>query len=190
VAKTISWSDRAYSIRERVSRSSLQTWRRRDIEDLFEVKRASAQNLMRLIGNVQSIGSTHFLDRSALLLFLDEVVAAERVSEAVAKRLDVTEPTPSRRSRKLLRFALPRDLRSVMAKDLPSNIEVSAGSLRIRGADAMEIVRSLHLVAQALQNDLDTMQSLLDPPVPRPQVDDSEIRSMFERLRADEAVKT
>jgi hypothetical protein len=188
VAKTISWSDRAYSIRERVSRSSLQTWRRRDIEDLFEVKRASAQNLMRLIGNVQSIGSTHFLDRSALLLFLDEVVAAERVSEAVAKRLDVTEPTPSRRSRKkLLRFALPRDLRSVMAKDLPSNIEVSAGSLRIRGADAMEIVRSLHLVAQALQNDLDTMQSLLDPPVPQPQVDDSEIRSMFERLRADEA---
>jgi hypothetical protein len=74
-----------------------------------------------------------------------------------------------------------------MAKDLPSNIEVSAGSLRIRGADAMEIVRSLHLVAQALQNDLDTMQSLLDPPVPQPQVDDSEIRSMFERLRADEA---
>jgi hypothetical protein len=50
------------------------------------VKRASAQNLMRLIGNVQSIGSTHFLDRSALLLFLDEVVAADRVSEAVAKR--------------------------------------------------------------------------------------------------------
>jgi hypothetical protein len=187
LAKTISWSDRAYNIRERVSRSSLQTWRRRDIEDLFEVKRASAQNLMRLVGNVQSIGSTHFLDRSALLLFLDEVVAADRVSEAVAKRLVVTEPTPSRRSRKMLRFALPRELRSVMAKDLPSNIEVSAGSLRIRGADAMEIVRSLHLVAQALQNDLDTMQSLLDPPVPQPQVDDSEIRSMFERLRADEA---
>jgi hypothetical protein len=187
VAKTISWSDRAYSIRERVSRSSLQTWRRRDIEDLFEVKRASAQNLMRLVGNVQSIGSTHFLDRSALLLFLDEVVAADRVSEAVAKRVVVTEPTPSRRSRKILRFALPRDLRSVMAKDLPSNIEVSAGSLRIRGADAMEIVRSLYLVAQALQNDLDTMQSLLDPPVPQPQVDDAEIRSMFERLRADEA---
>ena len=187
MAKTISWSDRAYNIRERVSRSSLQTWRRRDIEDLFEVKRASAQNLMRLVGNVQSIGSTHFLDRSALLLFLDEVVAADRVSEAGAKRLGVTEPTPSRRSRKMLRFALPRELRSVMAKDLPSNIEVSAGSLRIRGADAMEIVRSLHLVAQALQNDLDTMQSLLDPPVPQPQVDDSEIRSMFERLRADEA---
>ena len=187
LAKTISWSDRAYSIRERVSRSSLQTWRRRDIEDLFEVKRASAQNLMRLVGNVQSIGSTHFLDRSALLLFLDEVVAADRVSEAVAKRLVVTEPTPSRRSRKMLRFALPRDLRSVMVKDLPRNIEVSAGSLRIRGADAMEIVRSLHLVAQALQNDLETMQSLLDPPVPQPQVDDAEIRSMFERLRADEA---
>ena len=54
----------------------------------------------------------------------------------------------------------------------------------------MEIVRSLHLVAQALQNDLDTMQSLLDPPVPQPQVDDSEIRSMFERLRADEAVSS
>lgn len=187
MAKTISWSDRAYSIRERVSRSSLQTWRRRDIESLFEVKRASAQNLMKLIGNVQSLGSTHFLDRSSLLLFLDEAVAADRVSEAVARRQLVVEPPPSHRSRKMLRFSLPRDLRSVMAKDLPVNIELSSGLLAIRGKNATDIVRSLHLVAQALQNDLDTMQSLLDPPIPQPQVDDSEIRSMFERLRADEA---
>src|ERR1700731_4232666 len=83
MAKTISWSDRAYNIRERVSRSTTQTWRRRDIERLFEVKRASAQNLMKLIGNVQTIGSTHFLDRSSLLQFLDEAVAAEHVSETV-----------------------------------------------------------------------------------------------------------
>jgi hypothetical protein len=187
VAKTISWSDRAYSIRERVSRSSLQTWRRRDLERLFEIKRASAQNLMKLIGNVQAIGSTHFLDRSSLLLFLDEAIAADRVSEAVARRQLVAEPPPSTRSRKMLRFSLPRDLRSVMAKDLPGNIELSAGFLAIHGKNATDIVRSLHLVAQALQNDLDTMQSLLDPPVPHPQVDDTEIRSMFERLRADEA---
>jgi hypothetical protein len=189
MAKTISWSDRAYSIRERVQRSTIQTWRRRDIERLFELKRASAQNLMKLIGNVQSIGSTHFLDRSSLLLFLDEAVAADCVSEAVARRHLVTEPTPSSRGRKTLKFSLPRDLRSLMAKDLPTNIELAAGSLVIRGNDAMDIVRSLHLVAQALENDLDTMQSLLDPPVPRPQVEDEEIRSMFERLREDEAAR-
>jgi hypothetical protein len=171
-----------------VSRSSLQTWRRRDIETLFEIKRASAQNLMKLIGNVQAIGSTHFLDRSALLLFLDEAVAADRVAEAVARRQLVAEPPPSRRSKKkMLRFSLPRDLRSVMAKDLPENIELSAGFLAIHGKNATDIVRSLHLIAQALQNDLDTMQSLLDPPIPQPQVDDTEIRSMFDRLRAEEA---
>src|ERR1700692_444005 len=114
MAKTISWSDRAYSIRERVQRSTIQTWRRRDIELLFELKRASAQNLMKLIGNVQTIGSTHFLDRSSLLQFLDEAVAAERVAEAVARRQLVTEPPPSRRA---IKFSLPADLRSVMAKD-------------------------------------------------------------------------
>jgi len=189
VAKTISWSDRAYSIRERVSRSKMQTWRRRDIENLFEIKRASAQNLMKLIGNVQSIGSTHFLDRSSLLLFLDEAIAADRVSEAVARRQLVVEPPPSSKNRRSLRFALPRDLRSVMARDLPPNIELSGGLLSIRGNDAMDIVRSLHLVAQALENDLDTMQSLLDPPLPHPQVEDEEMRSLFERLRADEAAR-
>ena len=187
MAKTISWADRAYSIRERVSRSTTQTWRRRDLENLFEIKRASAQNLMKLIGNVQSIGSTHFLDRASLLQFLDEVVAADHITDAVAHRHLVAEPPPSRKGQRALKLSLPRDLRSVMARDLPSNIQLSAGTLLIRGGDAMDIVRSLHLIAQAFQNDLDTMQSLLDPPVPQPHVDDEEIRSMFERLRADEA---
>jgi hypothetical protein len=190
MAKTISWTDRAYSIRERVSRSTTQTWRRRDIENLFEIKRASAQNLMKLIGNVQSIGSTHFLDRASLLQFLDEVISADRITDAVARRHLVAEPPPSRKGQRVLKLSLPRDLRSVMARDLPSNIQFSAGSLLIRGGDAMEIVRCLHLIAQAFQNDLDTMQSLLDPPAPQPQVDDQEIRSMFERLRADEARQT
>jgi hypothetical protein len=189
MAKTISWSDRAYNIRERVSLSTTQTWRRRDIERLFEVKRASAQNLMKLIGNVQTIGSTHFLDRSSLLAFLDEAVAADRVSETVARRQLLTEPPPSTTGAKGIKFSIPQDLRSVMAKDLPANIQLAPGSLLIQGNDAIDIVRSLYLVAQALQNDLHTMQALLDPPPPTPKVESDEIRSMFERLRAEEAAR-
>jgi hypothetical protein len=189
LAKTISWSDRAYNIRERVSQSTTQTWRRRDIERLFEVKRASAQNLMKLIGNVQSIGSTHFLDRSSLLAFLDEAVAADHVSETVARRQLVAEPPPSTKRARGLKFSIPQELRSIMAKDLPANIQLAPGSLLIRGSNAMDIVRSLHLLAQALQNDLHNMQALLDPPPPTPQVESDEIRLMFERLRAEEAAR-
>ena len=67
MARTLKWRDRAHELRDRVKNSVVETWSRRDIENLFELKRAAAQQLMKAIGEVQNIGGVHLVDRNSLL---------------------------------------------------------------------------------------------------------------------------
>ncbi len=186
--KPISWSDRAYEIRERVKHSHLQTWRRQDLETIFEIKRASVQSLMKVIGDIHTIGATHFVERASLLAFLDEAVQADRVGDVVSSRQIAPEPVPSKQRLQDLKVPLPEDFKSLMAKDLPANIQLSSGSLRIEGEGAIDILQGRYLLAQAFENDLDTMRALLDPPLPPPKVEDDELREMFDRLRQEETI--
>ena len=71
-----------------------KTWSRQDIERLFGISRASAQNLMKAIGEVQAVGGTHFVDRASLLGFLDQMVTAESVDEELRSRHERAEPVP------------------------------------------------------------------------------------------------
>jgi hypothetical protein len=167
MAKTHSWAPRAPGILARVQASSRQSWRRPDMERLFEVKRATAQTLMKLIGGLHLVGATHLVDRSSLLAFLEEVLAAPSVAEGVARRW-------------------PADLHSIMARHLPPSITLQPGSLVITGAGSTEILENLVLLAQALQNDLATIQTMLDPPPTVPSVEQDELRALFARLRDDE----
>ena len=183
MAKPISWAIRAHEIRDRVRRATADVWSRQDLEELFEVKRVTAQSLMRSIGEVQYIGGTHFVGRDVLLGFLDEMVKADNIASALQTRLLQAEPPP--RPRKLAN-PLPQEHKSIMLKDLPASIELSPGRLVITGSDSFEIIRGLHLLAQALQNDLESVQQSLDPPPTPPAVEDGDLRRLFEQLRADE----
>jgi hypothetical protein len=185
--KPVSWSYRAHEVRERVRHSKTQTWTRRDIEDLFEVKRASAQTLMKAIGGIQNVGGTHLVDREVLLEFLDQTIAADDVSGAVRSRREEAAPPPQP---KRMKFSLPGELKSVMAANLPENIELVPGRLSISGRGSEEIIEALYLLAQALQNDLGTIQGLLDPLPERPQVADNELRKLFADLEMREAHNT
>jgi hypothetical protein len=69
---------------------------------------------------------------------------------------------------------------------VPPAIQFEPGSLVITGADSAEILEHLCLLAQALQNDLATIQTMLDPPPQTPSVEQDELRAMFARLREDE----
>ena len=181
--KPISWSNRLHEIREHVERSRIQTWRRRDLESLFEIKRAAAQMLMRTIGGVQNVGGTHLVDRETLMEFLDRSLASEDLSTTVhALRLEAG-PAPQPQP---LTFALPEDLRCVMADDLPAHIQLTPGQLVITGENAEEIIEGLYLLAQALQNDLSTIQNMLDPLPPQLPVRDEELRTLFAHLAEKE----
>jgi hypothetical protein len=92
VARPIKWSRDLHPIRERAVQSRVETWSRQDIEQLFNVGRATAQTLMKAIGEVQNVAGTHFVDRSSLLAFLNDVIAADSVEEGLNARLLVAAP--------------------------------------------------------------------------------------------------
>jgi hypothetical protein len=69
-----------------------------------------------------------------------------------------------------------------MAADLPSNIELSPGRLTISGKGSEGIINDLYLLAQAMQNDLGSIQAWLDPIPERKEVGDPELRRLFASL--------
>jgi hypothetical protein len=161
----VKWTNRLYEIRERVVHSKRETWDRHAIEDLFDVRRVTAQNLMRAIGELSNIGGAHLTSRSSLLEFLDFVMQADDMDQAVRVRMDTAAAAPPQKKGLLL--PVPEDLRSVRLAELPPNIEIAPGLLSIKGASAFEILSALAVLARALENDLDSFVAAWNP-APRP----------------------
>lgn len=135
---------------------------------------------MKAIGEVQSVGAAHFVERSSLLAFLDEMIVAASVDEALRRRVAEADAAPAS---KALRVALPHDLRNVMVRDLPDNIRLSAGRLEITADSAESMLENLVLLSQAMQNDLEQVRGILEPPVFPPAVDDPELQDFLAGLR-------
>ena len=162
MARPVKWARDLHLIRERAARSRTETWSRQDLEHLFAVGRATAQTLIKAIGEVESVGGAHFVERPALLTFLDQMIAAPSVEEAMRARLLEAVPVPRP---KTLRVSLPPDLRHAMLPDLPPNITLEAGRLEIRAETAVEMLESLATLALIIQNDLDRFRAIIEPPV-------------------------
>ena len=84
MGRPVKWSRDLHSIRERANNSGTETWSRTDLQNLFDVSRASAQSLMKAIGEVQTVGASHFVERTSLLRFLDQMILADSVEDALA----------------------------------------------------------------------------------------------------------
>lgn len=179
MARPVKWSRDVHPIRERAARSRTETWSRQDIERLFGISRASAQNLMKAIGEVQAVGGTHFVARASLLAFLDHMVAAESIGEALRSKQESAQPV-SRPS--ALRISLPEDLRGGTLKDLPDSVTLSPGEIRVTGANAEGVIEGLLILAQVMQNDLDAVRLKLVPP-PGQEPLNEELRSLLATMR-------
>jgi hypothetical protein len=142
MARPVKWSRDLHAIRERAAHSRTETYARADIERLFDVGRVSAQTLMKAIGEVQPIGTAHFID------------------EALRQRLLDASPPPSTAP---LKIALPSDLRSLTFNALPENIRVTQGRLEITSVTTVGLLESLATLAQVLQNDLAIYSSPSSP---------------------------
>lgn len=177
--RPVKWALDLHLLRERAGTSRTETWSRQDIEHLFSVGRATAQTLMKAIGNIQTIGATHFIDRASLIAFLDAMIAAPSVEDGLRARLTEAEPAPTR---KRMKVSLPPDLRHAMLPDLAPNITLSAGRLEIQSDTAVGMLESLIALAMVMQNDLDRFRSVIEPSRP-PQVGDDDLRGMIERMR-------
>lgn len=180
MARPVKWCRDLHSIRERAANARTETWGRLDIERLFDVGRATAQSLMKAIGEVQPVGGAHFVERTSLVAFLESMINAPDFEEAFRSRMREADAPPSS---KPLRVALPADLRSVMLRDLPANISLSPGKLEITADSTVGMLESLAILAQAMQNDLPRVQAVLDPPAIPPHVEDEELRALLMELR-------
>lgn len=180
MGRPVKWSRDLHSIRERAAHDRIETWGRKDIERLFGVGRATAQSLMKAVGEVQPVGGAHFVERSSLLSFLNEMIIAPELELALRERLleAAAPPRP-----KPLRVTLPSDLRTATVKDLPASVRLSPGRLEIVANSAEGVLEGLVLLAQVMQNDLLQIQMLLDPPSIPPPVGDDELRMFLFNLR-------
>ena len=157
--RPVKWSRDLHSLRERAARSRTETWSRTDLEDLFGVGRATAQTLMKAIGEIQAVGGAHFIDRASLLSFLDAMISAPSVEEGLRARMMQAEPAPRA---KPLRLSLPDDLRNTRLPDLPPNITLAPGRLEITAPSAVSMLESLVALAMAMQNDLERFREIVE----------------------------
>ncbi|MGI4827153.1 MAG: hypothetical protein ACRYFU_03035 [Janthinobacterium lividum] len=160
MARPVKWSRDLHAIREKAARSRAETWSRVDLEHLFGVGRATAQMLMKAIGDLQVVGGAHFVERTSLLRFLDAMIAAPSVDEALRARM--LEAEPALKS-KPLRVSLPNDLRSARLPDLPANIILAPGRLEITVSSAVAMLETLLALAMVMQNDLERFQEIVEP---------------------------
>lgn len=175
--RPVKWSRDVHSIRERAMRSKVETWSRPDVEHLFGIGPSSAQSLMKAVGAVQTVGGTHFIERATLVSFLDEMIAATSIEEALRTRMLKAEPPPRP---KPLRVTLPAELRRAMLPDLPGNITIEPGRLEIRAATAVSMLESLVTLAAIMGNDLDRFQQAVEVRNP---VQHEELQSMLAGMR-------
>ena len=181
MARPVKWSRDLHPLRERAARARTETWSRQDLEALFGIGRASAQSLMKAIGEVQAVGGAHFVQRPALLAFLDAMIASPSVEEALRQRLLEAEAPPRP---KTLRVSLPEDLRRARLSDLPPNITLSPGRLEITASTAVDMLESLLALAMVMQNDLDRFREAIEPPAVPVITTDEELQAFLGRLRS------
>ena len=161
MARPVKWSRDLHLLREKAARSRTETWSRVDLEHLFGVGRATAQTLMKAVGDLQLVGGAHFVERTSLLRFLDAMIAAPSVDDALRARMLGAESAPRA---KPLRVSLPNDLRKARLPDLPANITLAPGRLEILAPDAVSMLESLVALAMVMQNDLERFRDVVEPP--------------------------
>lgn len=180
MARPVKWSRDLHSIREHAKTSRTETWSRQDLEYLFHVGRSTAQTLARAIGEVETVAGAHFVDRAGLVDFLDEMIAADSVDEALRKRLEEARKPPKRHS---LKVTLPQDLRNARIGELPAAVEIRPGELVIHAPNMMALLENLAVFARVLENDFASVEAHFT--LPRPQPGDDELREFIGRLRKD-----
>ena len=133
---------------------------RRDLEALFGVSRARAATLMRAFG-AERTGSIRTLPRTALLRQLRRLRthAPFRGEEARRDRV-LTELRQARRTG--IRVPVPVDAFHGRLASLPAGVSVSRDRIEVRFTSAKDAVARLFALAQALTNDYDRFETLIE----------------------------
>ena len=137
---------------------------RRDIEQLFGVSRARAATLMQTFGAALT-GNQRTLPRTQLLRQLRKhrARAAFRGEAARRERL-LTELRTARLTG--IRVAVPVEALEARLAGLPAGVSVEPGRIEVRFSGAQDAVGRLFALAQALTNDYEQFEALVDGATP------------------------
>ena len=133
---------------------------RRDLESLFGVSRARAATLMRAFG-AELTGSIRTLPRTALLRQLRRLQqdATFRGEEA---RRDRVLTTLRQARRTGIRVQVPVDALHGRLASLPAGVSVRRDRIEVRFTSAKDAVARLFALAQALTNDYERFETLIE----------------------------
>ena len=133
---------------------------RRDLEVLFGVSRARAATLMRTFG-AELTGSIRTLPRTALRRQLRRLQKDAPFRDEDARRARVW--TALRQARRTgIRVPVPVDALHGRLASLPACVSVRRDRIEVRFTSAQDAVARLFALAQALTNDYERFESLIE----------------------------
>ena len=133
---------------------------RRDVERLFGVSRARAAQLMRTFG-AELVGASRVLRRTELLRQLRKYrQRAAFCGEEERRTRLVAELRQARLTG--IRVAVPREAREARLSGLPAGVSVEPGRIEVRFSGAQDAVGRLFALAQALTNDYERFEALVE----------------------------
>ena len=137
---------------------------RRDLERLFGVSKVRATQLMTAFGAGRT-GHLLTLPRAALLRQLRRHRTRAAVRGEATRRARVV--TAIRQARLTgIRVAVPREARAARLAGLPDGVSVAPGRIEVRFSSAQDAVGRLFALAQALTNDYEQFEALVDGATP------------------------
>ena len=133
---------------------------RRDLERLFGVSKVRATQLMTAFGAGRT-GHLLTLPRAALLRQLRRPRTRAAVRGEATRRDRVV--TAIRQARLIgIRAAVPREAREARLAGLPDGVSVEPGRIEMRFSSAKDAVGRLFALAQALTNDYERFEALVE----------------------------
>ena len=137
---------------------------RRDLERLFGVSKVRATQLMTTFGAGRT-GHLLTLPRAALLRQLRRPRTRAAVRDEATRRDRVV--TAIRQARLIgIRAAVPREALEARLSGLPAGVSVEPGRIEVRFRGAKDAVGRLFALAQALTNDYEQFEALVDGATP------------------------
>lgn len=140
------------------------------VEKLFDVAERRARQLMAGLPGIQ-IGNALAVERLALLGRLEQIAAGDAYQREASRRVRLTERLGDIRQQaaaRRVRIPAAADVRERRLGDLPADISLGPGELRIQFLSAEDLASKLFELSQAMANDWPAFSRAVEEDIPSP----------------------
>lgn len=162
-----SWIHRIPEILEALGNIETDLFDRQQIEQLFDLRRTAANDLLRRMGAVR-VGNSYTISRRLLVARLKQAMRHPDYQVEIDRRLSVARQIGNFR-----RALAGRAKVEITKKDqqllaqrsvasLPATVRIEPGRLELSCADMDDLLRQLLAVIQAIDSDYDRIQEIIE----------------------------